>query len=329
MALDKIVDSTKLDNALTATADAIRERGGHATGSESGAVITVTDALAAPVVALSVDIEPVQSGSGDPSPSNERSISGWDTISIWNKPTHDTSADPTVTIQLGQTVYGGTLDVTAGTMTVDRRFITLDGVNQKVTAGYAALGPKRLPIVYLNNQVKAINQTDYDHIRSSYLKTGNFMNAENSIGIGNGGNALPVHIGSIQGTDGTHGYNSDAELVAAANAYLQEHPLQICYKLATPIEITLTPAQITMLAGTNNVWSNAGNITLKYLIDSELIPFDLENETGFADAIGSIIGVDDIIVIGDYGLCLNNFTVSGNICTSAAGTVSGNTLIAV
>lgn len=41
------------------------------------------------------------------------------------------------------------------------------------------------------------------------------------------------------------------------------------------------------------------------------------------------IDVDDIIVIGDYGLCLNNFTVSGNICTSAAGTVSGNTLIAV
>lgn len=41
------------------------------------------------------------------------------------------------------------------------------------------------------------------------------------------------------------------------------------------------------------------------------------------------IDVDDIIVIGDYGLCFNNFTVSGNICTSAAGTVSGNTLIAV
>ena len=40
-------------------------------------------------------------------------------------------------------------------------------------------------------------------------------------------------------------------------------------------------------------------------------------------------GVDDIIVIGDYGLCFNNFTITGNTCTSEAGTVSGNTLIAV
>lgn len=65
---------------------------------------------------------------------------------------------------------------------------------------------------------------------------------------------------------------------------------------------------------------------------SELIPFDLENETGFADAIGSIssgIEVDDIIIIGDYGLCLNNFTISSNTCISEVGTVSGNTLIAV
>jgi hypothetical protein len=55
--------------------------------------------------------------------------------------------------------------------------------------------------------------------------------------------------------------------------------------------------------------------------------------SGFVSAIAAIptgsVDVDDIIVIGDYGLCFNNFTVSGNICTSAAGTVSGNTLIAV
>lgn len=236
--------------------------GGGNSHSESGGVVTFNNP--AEITALSVAVEPVQSGSGDPSPNNIRPISGWDSVNIWNKPTHDTSADPTVTIQLGQTVYG-TLDVTGGTMTVDRRFITLDGVNKKVVAGYGALGPKRLPVVYLNNQEKAINQSDYDYIRSSYLKTGNFMNAENSIGVGNGGNALPVHIGTIQGTDGTHGYNSDAELIAAANAYLQEHPLQICYNLATPIEISLTPTQIATLVGQNNVWSDAGDVTVTYV----------------------------------------------------------------
>lgn len=216
-----------------------------------------------------------------------------------------------------------------GTMTVDRRYIVADGVNIKVSGGYGAGGPKWLPCIVLSSANKSIN--DSNTILASYLRrsSSGFQNTENSIGVGNGGTVIVLHIGTMQGTDGTHGYNSASEVWNAANAYLQEHPLQICYKLATPFEVTLTPMQITMLAGTNNVWSNAGNITLKYLIDSELIPFDLENETGFADAIDSIIGVDDIIVIGDYGLCLNNFTVSGNICTSAAGTVSGNTLIAV
>ena len=200
--------------------------------------------------------------------SNICPISGRDSVNIMHSGA-DTSDPTTYTIQIGQNIYGGTLDVTNGTMTVDRRFITLDGVNKKVTFGYGALGPQRLPIVFLNNQEKAINQTDYDHIRSSYLKTGNFMNAENSIGVGNGGNALPVHIGTIQGTDGTHGYNSDAELIAAANAYLQEHPLQICYKLATPLlAIQLDPVTIAAITGqTNNVWSDAGDTTVEYAAD--------------------------------------------------------------
>ena len=52
----------------------------------------------------------------------------------------------------------------------------------------------------------------------------------------------------------------------------------------------------------------------------------------FISAINAIeigIAVDDIMIIGDYGVCFKNFSVSGNTCTSAAGTVLGNTLIAI
>lgn len=41
-------------------------------------------------------------------------ISGHTEAKVWVQPTHDTSANPTVTISLGQTVYGGTLDVVTG-----------------------------------------------------------------------------------------------------------------------------------------------------------------------------------------------------------------------
>ena len=50
--------------------------------------------------------------------SNICPISGWSEVNVWVKPTYDPTANPTATIQLGQTVYGGTLDVTNGVLTV-------------------------------------------------------------------------------------------------------------------------------------------------------------------------------------------------------------------
>lgn len=48
----------------------------------SGSIVSVTDALAKPAVDVSVAIEPVQSGSGDPSPDNVRPITGWTAASV-------------------------------------------------------------------------------------------------------------------------------------------------------------------------------------------------------------------------------------------------------
>lgn len=49
----------------------------------TGSVVTVTDAAEQPVVELISHIEPVQAGSGDPSPDNVRPISGWDKVNTY------------------------------------------------------------------------------------------------------------------------------------------------------------------------------------------------------------------------------------------------------
>ena len=55
----------------------------YVTDSASGSVAHFTDgADDVPIKSLKVAIEPVQSGSGDPSPSNVRAISGWDSVNI-------------------------------------------------------------------------------------------------------------------------------------------------------------------------------------------------------------------------------------------------------
>ncbi len=96
MAVDKLVDSTQLDADLTDVADEIRTAGGTllplsfpddyvvAIGDignteikiASGSIAHFEDALARRAQNLTVAIEPVQSGSGDPSPDNVRPISG-------------------------------------------------------------------------------------------------------------------------------------------------------------------------------------------------------------------------------------------------------------
>ena len=48
----------------------------------SGPIVTFFTNIAHPVTALKIGIEPVQAGSGDPSPDNIRAITGWDAVKV-------------------------------------------------------------------------------------------------------------------------------------------------------------------------------------------------------------------------------------------------------
>ena len=83
-------------------------------------LIHVTDAAPVNAEGLTVDIEPVQAGEGDPSPDNVRPISGWTGANITVNGDVMNVAFPA---EAG-TVYGGTLDVLNGELTVDRAQIS-------------------------------------------------------------------------------------------------------------------------------------------------------------------------------------------------------------
>lgn len=53
--------------------------------------------------------------------------------------------------------------------------------------------------------------------------------------------------------------------VTEFKTFLSNSPLQIRYKLATPIEVTLSNTNIPLLDGYNNVWCDSGDVTLTYL----------------------------------------------------------------
>ena len=122
--------------------------------------------------------------------SNICPIIGRDVVTVYRSGA-DMSNPQSATIQLGQTVYGGTVDVTTGTMTVTRGEI----------ASYA-------------------------------------------------GETLPGE------------WISDRDVYAAGTT--PTIGAQVVYELADSFTIDLTPAQLSTLKGQNNVWSDAGDISLEY-----------------------------------------------------------------
>ena len=74
----RIVQGAEVDPYSKAEIDALlATKQDLLTFDDTGAVVSFSDGIEAPVVDLVASIKPVQSGSGDPSPSNIRPISGW------------------------------------------------------------------------------------------------------------------------------------------------------------------------------------------------------------------------------------------------------------
>lgn len=59
-------------------------KGGGGYKTASGPIVSVSDAKAAPLRSLVANIEPVQAGSGDPSPTNIRPITGWTACNVYS-----------------------------------------------------------------------------------------------------------------------------------------------------------------------------------------------------------------------------------------------------
>lgn len=162
----------------------------------------------------------------------------------------------TYTTSLGQTVYGGTLDVVSGELVVDRKGVTFDGSSDEVWSKYGTGTRFTVDVFdYTSPTSSAID----DKLVANYLRT-----------IAKSGQGTPT--GVISGGDtGYHRImvNVGVETIGGMRAYLTDNPLQVVYPLATPQTIQLTPTEVRTLLGTNNVWSD-GDVVVVYSADTAL-----------------------------------------------------------
>lgn len=232
--------STAMQTALDAKASVIVEE-----ITTPSSIMSFPDGAAVNAHDLVVEIEPVQSGSGDPSPTNVRPISGWTGANVVVSPTTTASDGTTYPVSWqveAGTVYGGTLDVTTGMLTVDRAIATKNNFEY---AGTSAAGLHYFdysPTNYKMNADTAIS-THYKYLPGDPAW----------------GSTVPCFSENLQRI---RVYNDTNTL---------PDNLEVVYELANPQTYQLTPTQVALLLGQNNIRADTGNVQLvEYQADTKL-----------------------------------------------------------
>lgn len=146
------------------------------------------------------------------------------------------------TIDLGSTIYGGTLDVTSGVLTVDRVGVDMGSLTWgEVNSRFYALP---------QTPAKSYNTSDLAGIISSCYQTLAYANQS----------TMTKSISSYQG----YMYVMDSSYSSAVDFTTAVTGQTLVYELATPQVIQLTPTQIRMLAGVNTVYANTGDTQVEY-----------------------------------------------------------------
>ena len=357
---------TGADEQMSERMDGIEEQTAliqNPTKTLSGALCSFTDGADMPMVACTAEIVPKQSGSGTPSPSNVRPISGWESVSvdvsgvnIWNeeweyrsgairnvtpiplKPnttyflkaptgtswanvycldangndvkvananaTFTTTADTvsgrlvtggaygttynhdisinypstehdyhaytgtTTTVNLGRTVYGGTLDVVSGVLTVNRAMVDLG------TLTWTAYGATSSYDRYITSGIDSTAKEGTVGICSHFQ--GSRAYSAGNIVIGSGSSKLSVFTEKGQ-------YASASAFKTAMNG------ATYVYELATPQTYTLTGQEISTLLGNNNVWADSGDVEITYRRDISIVLENLENALSGSNSLNSMM----------------------------------------
>ena len=220
------------------------------TETYSGSIVSFDGTETTAIKSLKVNITPKQSGTGDPSPSNVRPISGWDSINIYVSPTTSAEDGTTITTNLPQTVYGGTLDIVSGELTVTHKAVDMGGL----TYNHVPLSNSRhgfsTPTIA---DLKAEENTSVpiDAIASMYKAVN--------------------YVGSwVNGNMSYNGAVGNKKIIFINNDYTDASSFKtamagqtVVYPLATPIEIQLTPTEVNTLLGANNIWADAGALDVE------------------------------------------------------------------
>lgn len=153
----------------------------------------------------------------------------------------------TFNTELGRTVYGGTLDLTTGELTITHAYVDLGDLTWYANS--------------LNlfshdmNEKKAFTK---NYITTSYRTVDKY-----STELANGETTSITTM--THGHTYTYVYIKDERATTAEEFTTLVTGQKMVYELATPQTISLTPTEVQMLENNNTIWADSGRVQLTYL----------------------------------------------------------------
>ena len=148
------------------------------------------------------------------------------------------------------TVYGGELDAMSGVLTIEYYYVELDAAGKQDNFFYNTAANKNIPNIEFDNAGLVCNR----------LKpVSNVSGVETNPTIAFYGNGI------IRFVDPDYSGMTWTEY----NAAVENDPVIIAYKIATPYAVQLTPIQIALLTGVNTIWTDADSMEIAYPVDTK------------------------------------------------------------
>lgn len=188
------------------------------------------------------------------------------------------ASETVVDADLPELVYGGTLDVLTGKLTVTHGYIkpteyTGSDRSDTMVVVFARipLGKHGINYNIVSNVATGAAQTDANIARYGYVVRQNIS-----------GNTPLLFIAASTTAHPTTASLSQALLDADAC---------FAYELETPEVYQLTPSQVASLAGQNHIWADTGNITVEYGAFLQALEGAVENHTHALPGLPGILPV--------------------------------------
>lgn len=194
-----------------------------------------------------INIEPVQAGTGTPSLTNIRNITGL-TGTVLNVAGEDVQEATTINISWQSeagTIYGGVLNLTTGVLTKTKALVEYAVSNMNNSESYPGWKNTGIGEIIGNGLQAKINTQ---------------LNIGSVYGVNTTGTASTVYLPPAS-------YNNLNQ-----TAWKTQYPdlvIQIVVEYETPITYQLTPQEVRILAGINNIWATCGDVTVNYKADTK------------------------------------------------------------